>query len=231
MPQNRSTHVQERPGRAAAPCLRPPSSLAAPRRVAFMPATMSSFLFVFKSKSFVAMYREGHFGHIVSTAQDGLLEDRKHTDRVGYQANDLAKQRTCASRGQSARTPRVRAVRASYALAEAASPPPGTYRSLPPRSDRASIMRRRHSFMTTVTSASPAFPMLALPAWKSARALRFSFALRCVASSFPMFARATWMNALALRILCVLHHALSDTDPHGSWLLLQMTFRTICNMR
>ena len=98
VPQNRSTHVQERPGRAAAPCLRPPSSLAAPRRVAFMPATMSSFLFVFKSKSFVAMYREGHFGHIVSTAQDGLLEDRKHTDRVGYRTNDLAKQWT---RGQS----------------------------------------------------------------------------------------------------------------------------------
>ena len=63
------------------------------------------------------------------------------------------------------------------------------------------LMRRRHSFMTIVTSASPAFPMLASAAWKSAQALRLSFALRCVASSFPMFAHATWMNALALRIL------------------------------
>ena len=115
MPQNRSMHVQERPGRAAAPCLCPPSSLAASRRVAFVPATMASFLFVFENKSFVAMYREGRFDHIVTTAQDDLLEDRKHTDRVGYRTNDLAKQWI---RGQSAGTPRARAVRVSFALAK-----------------------------------------------------------------------------------------------------------------
>ncbi|KAI5822185.1 hypothetical protein K523DRAFT_3015 [Schizophyllum commune Tattone D] len=81
-------------------------------------------------------------------------------------------------RRNSSRPSRARLLRSR----EAASPPPGTYRLLPPRSDRASIlMRRRHSFVTTVTSASPAFPMLAPAAWKSARALRFSFALRCVA--------------------------------------------------
>ena len=45
VPQNRSMHVQERPGRAAAPCLCPPSSLAASCRVALVPATMLSFLF------------------------------------------------------------------------------------------------------------------------------------------------------------------------------------------
>lgn len=193
---NRSMHVQERPGRAAASCLCPPSSLEASRRIVFMSATMSSFSFrlgkqiIRRHVSPRALRSHCHYHHRRPPGRSGDTRIASATKRTIRQSNGRARP---AARAQELLASELCAP-STYTLSQKRRlhHPVHTGSSLRRGIARpSSLMRRRHSFMTTATSASPAFPMVAPAAWKSARALRSSFALRCVASSFPMLARAT----------------------------------------
>ena len=174
MRQNRSMHVQERPGRAAACCLCQSSSLAASRRVAFTPATMSPFLFVL--------------------INDLAKQRSRGVWMVTTPTRADTRQRREASRSQSTRAAPTRATRGPYALAGAASPPPGTLRLLPQRSDRARIPSRASmSFVRDpLTPASPCVARVCFDHMEECSSTALSLALRCVASSFLMFAQAIW---------------------------------------